>query len=185
MAIQHRLFDPADYADRVPSANSTPEKAFRHYLEKGCLQGEPPSSHFNAFLYSRYDKHFRIGFDEPVLHALMHGFQQTLTRRWTLYHVGRPHLNWDIATARQKIRNNQFSGKIFQGDLHMIVTGKPKKGDFYGWDKYVSGTVYLHPVAGNHNSYLKEYVEKTATTLQQILTSPHMANTTSETLIEA
>jgi amino acid adenylation domain-containing protein len=164
------LFDPDDYLSRVSEAGLTPEEAFHHYLSVGWRQGLPPSSAFNAYLYRKILNEFQPGADEPVLHALLFGMRTPFVRRKIMEKVSQPDPRSDIMAARTLLRRVDFRPNVFRGDLHLVLSARiHDRGTDLGWGRYVTGSVRIHRVEGDHRSYLQEHLLHTAATVRKLL----------------
>jgi acyl-coenzyme A synthetase/AMP-(fatty) acid ligase/thioesterase domain-containing protein len=170
MAIEYGLFDPEDYARRCPDAGHCAETRFHHYLQSGWPNQEPPSNRFNAYRYAKQVPNFDIQSDEPLLHALLSGFDTRYPRRRVLAHMQRPNLKSDIMSARIDIRQNFLIRSAFKGDLHMLLSEDfPEDLGSIGWERHINGAVHIHRVTGDHRSYLKEHLAATASVIRRIL----------------
>jgi len=164
------LFDPDEYLSRVSEAGLTPEEAFRHYLTVGWREGVTPSSAFNAYLYRKILNEFQPGADEPVLHALLFGMRTPFVRQKIMEKISQPDPRSDIMAARTLLRREDFRPAVFRGDLHLVLSARiHDRGTDLGWGRFVTGSVRIHRVEGDHRSYLQEHLVHTAAMVRKIL----------------
>jgi len=170
MALEYRLFEPEYYARHSTDPMISPENAFMHYMEKGWGKGQPPSSRFNVYRYARHATGFSMKDDEPIIHALLHGFMERYVRNRVLAYVEKPNLKSDLMSARRQIRDNHVIPQKFKGELQILASEDyQKKGGSQEWEKHINGNIHIHNVEGTHSSYLKEKLTDTARTLLKIL----------------
>jgi hypothetical protein len=170
MARAYGLFEPEYYARHSTDPMISPKNAFMHYMEKGWGKGQPPSSRFNGYRYARHATGFSIKDDEPIIHALLHGFMKRYVRNRVLSYVEKPNLKSDLMDARRTIRSNHVIPHMLKGDMHIVASQDfLKQRRSTGWEKHVNGNIHIHDVEGNHSSYLKEKLTETAYALRKIL----------------
>ena len=73
-------------------------------------------------------------------------------------------------TARAHLRNVLYKPDTFNGDIHLVLSEKIyARGTDLGWVSLVNGKVHIHKAIGDHGTYLKEHLDKTADIIKNII----------------
>ena len=169
-AVAYGLIDPDSFADGGSEVPIDAMKSFERHLESDVLTRAVPSRSFNAFRYRKNVPGFDIRSGSPVLHALFAGMRTRYVARKVFGY--RVQENWksDIMAARSYVRREAFKPGRFNGPLHIIRSRLMHlRNPTGGWERWHLGELAVHTASGDHQSYLREDLQQTASVLSDIL----------------